>query len=673
MSRSALPLAALLLTLGLLIFGRASDYKYSGWDDDIHIHDNPLLRIPSKQHLRTIWRHSYMGLYVPWTYTAWWNVARSLRASGRSLEGSAAAFHRLNIAVHVFNALLLFFLLRRLLYPDRDEPTADWAALAGAALFLLHPLQVEAAAWSTGFKDAWSGTWALSTLWLYIEAVRSSGRRAGVLTATATLTYILAVLAKPSALTLPLIAATLNAFVLKGGRRGHIIAGCWLVMAIPFAYFVKTLQPAASVTALSPLWQRPLVALDALAFYLFKLFVPFGLAPDHGRTPVAIFANAQVYWTWLLPVGLTAYLWRRRVAPQIWAGVLLFIIPLLPVLGLVPFTHQAISTVADRYAYLALLGPAILIAWGLGRDNKRAWQWATGVGVLLAVLCFMQIGVWKDAPALFTHTIKVNPKSTHAHNNLGHYYWLLNNDDKAAQHYRAAISADPKNGNALNNLGNLHLQRNRLKPAREFYLRALKTPNPHDHANAYNNLGVMAFRSQQYTPALALYAKAIDASPKNAKARFNAGNALLKMGQPQRALTAFRRGLALRPDSQGGRRGLSSAIGDLGFLALTKGQAKDGERLLRRSISLWPGNIKAQINLSQLFVQQKKLGAALAVLNAARRSSPKSPVLLHNIAAAHLAAGRRKLAVQMLQQIVRTFPKFAPSRRLLVSLPAQKR
>jgi hypothetical protein len=104
-------------------------------------------------------------------------------------------------------------------------------------------------------------------------------------------------------------------------------------------------------------WQRPFIAGDALAFYLYKTFVPIDLCVDYGRTPPWVMSHAWGYVAWAIPVGLLVVCYRyRERRPLTWLGALMFVTFLLPTLGLVPFAYQAYSTVADRYAYLALIG-----------------------------------------------------------------------------------------------------------------------------------------------------------------------------------------------------------------------------------------------------------------------------------------------------------------------------
>jgi tetratricopeptide (TPR) repeat protein len=126
----------------------------------------------------------------------------------------------------------------------------------------------------------------------------------------------------------------------------------------------------------------------------------------------------------------------------------------------VPFGHQDISTVAERYAYLALLGPAYLLA--------RAWPQragvplvagAVGIAALLAGISFVQTAHWRDTEAVFTRVLAVNRRSWIAHTNLGLVLQGRGDAAGAQREYESAIAAKPDHARALNNLGSCSCSR----------------------------------------------------------------------------------------------------------------------------------------------------------------------------------------------------------------------
>src|SRR5205823_5439532 len=124
--------------------------------------------------------------------------------------------------------------------------------------------------------------------------------------------------------------------------------------------------------------------------------------------------------TWIVPVLLVAAtaLLRNRL-PALLAGAVIFILALLPVMGFVPFDFQAISSCADHYLYLAMVGPALAVAGLLVTTRRLATR---GIAMLMllamAVLSYRQTWVWRDDFSLYPHTLSVNPNSFTAHNNF---------------------------------------------------------------------------------------------------------------------------------------------------------------------------------------------------------------------------------------------------------------
>lgn len=130
----------------------------------------------------------------------------------------------------------------------------------------------------------------------------------------------------------------------------------WFVLRAALTVLAKHLQPETRLVFVPLYWLRPLLAGDTLAFYLLKLLFPYPLMPDYGRPPQEAMTWPLFYGEWMVPVGASIWLWRaRRSWPLYRVGASVFVIRLLPVLGIIPFEYQNISKVADRYLYLPML------------------------------------------------------------------------------------------------------------------------------------------------------------------------------------------------------------------------------------------------------------------------------------------------------------------------------
>lgn len=516
-SDSRARLLAVLIGLSVLIvFGRVATHEFTNWDDPQTIAENPAFRPPTWSGVMGYWRllepvdaqsghvirHAY-GLWVPLTYTVWGALAAVAQVPDPGAPGGVGlnpyVFHAASVAMHAVSAVLVFYLLRRVLR------AGDGPAVAGALLFAVHPVQVEAVAWASGMKDLLAGLLSLASLLLYArhaDGARSTQRRRVDWWAS-TACFAAALLAKPSAVTLPLLAGALDALLLRPGgsnwRRTMVAITPWLMMSLLAGGIAKLAQPAAGLTP-APIPIRPLIAADALAFYLGKVFVPVGMTVDYGRTPSAVVQSGQIWWTWLAPAGAVAVAgwWafkRQQRAPL--AAFVVFAAAPAAVLGLAPFLFQFYSTTADHYLYVAMLGPAVAATWLLARAG-RVGRVVAGVAlVALALLSIRQAGVWRDSETLFRHAAAVNPRSFAAHNNLGTLASQQGRYADAERHFRTAVQLAPTGLQAMKNLREVLIVQDRPAEALE-WLRAetrLRQSLPYLAAGPYwndpNHLGVL--------------------------------------------------------------------------------------------------------------------------------------------------------------------------------------
>ena len=238
---------------------------------------------------------------------------------------------------------------------------------------------------------------------------------------------------------------------------------------------------------------RPLVAGDALAFYLQKTLWPAGLAADYGRAPDLARAAGWLWWTWTGPAALAAVLAVVRPARIYLVPFGIFAAALAPTLGLVPFNFQVVSTVADRYAYFSLIGPALALAMAVARSRHKGVAAAAALWVaVLGALTVQRLPLWSEDLKLFAATLETNPRSwkamhnyasalddrgqtveaepllrevisrrpdsAEAHNDLGVILWRLGRGDEAVAMTRRAVQLRPTPGSARN-LAQMEAQR----------------------------------------------------------------------------------------------------------------------------------------------------------------------------------------------------------------------
>jgi hypothetical protein len=218
-----------------------------------------------------------------------------------------------------------------------------------------------------------------------------------------------------------------------------------VILAIPVFIVTRMAQTVVDATD-TPLWTRPLIAADSLAFYLWKLIWPANLSVVYGRAPQRAVGEGWVYSTWIAPLlaGVLVWILRRRI-PLLTVGAAVMVLGLLPVLGLTRFMFQVHSTVADHYMYIPMLGVAITVAGGVAKLNGR-WAIAAGLVMLmvLAVLTSLQLRHWRNNVTLFTQAIRVSPDDSGAQGNLGRALAHAGRLDDAMPHLRKAVILAPQ-------------------------------------------------------------------------------------------------------------------------------------------------------------------------------------------------------------------------------------
>lgn len=510
------------MTVTLAVYGAALGHPWLAWDDRVNVTENPGLRPVTWRSLAGFWLAAYERLYIPVAYTFF----AAETAASRAVHGAEAwppdprLFHACSLFLHAAAGLLVFRLLGRIGVRDAI------ARLAGAGLFLLHPLQVESVAWISEQRGLLAGVFWLLALDLVAARPGARGAEPGSRGIGALACFLLAVLSKPQAIALPLAVLLLDDRVqrdpLPVTARRFLP---WAAVAAAALLATTAAQPAVEMADRPPVWLRPVVAGDALVHYATAVAAPVRLAIDYGRTPRTVRADAMALpraaaaAVVLAAVTLLPACRGARLATALWA------IPLLPVLGFLPFVYQGISTVADRYAYLSLLGPAVAAALLVDMPGRFRPLRRLGIAAVLiacAAISLRQVATWRDSSTLFARAIEVNPLSFIARRGLaGELARQGRNEEALAQLVQAAdlearfgvpaLSRYPR-ALALHRLG-------RLDEAAREYRRALEVEgtNPRLH----NDFGILLAQTGHAAEAAERFRTAVRLRPDMAEAAAN--------------------------------------------------------------------------------------------------------------------------------------------------------
>src|SRR2546423_920318 len=406
--------------------------------------------------LRRIWLSlDGRSQYFPLAYTV-------LRIERSLWDLNPTGYHWVNILLHVGNALLVWRILARL-----KMPGAWWAA----AIFALHPIQVESVAWVSELKNVLMGFFFLLTLLIWVEYVDARSKHRGILYVAALGLCLLALTAKATACTLP--AALLLILWLKKkpiGRRALLEIAPFVVLALGIGlvavWWEKYHQGTRMLVSLGPL-ERLLIASRAVWFYLGKIFWPAKLTFIYPQWQID--PTSPIAYSWLVAVVAAVviiFYGRRFFGRSVEVAALFFVTTLGPLLGFIMLYTFRYTFVADHYQYLASIGPIALASAGLmtlSRSNKTL-QWLVGGGsfailICLGLLTWGQSATYHDLETLWRTTIAKNPDCWMAYNNLGVVQFEKGNVDDAIEKYQRSLRLHPDYPEAHYNLGSALLQK----------------------------------------------------------------------------------------------------------------------------------------------------------------------------------------------------------------------
>ena len=594
----------LLIVAVVLTFWPVCIHEFTDWDDDLNVTQNAHLYNPSAHGVLYFWAHAYAHEYIPLSYTAWWALARIARLETPDASGALLnpyVFHTANLLIHLAAAWVVYRLLQVL-------TGWRWPACAGALLFALHPLQVEPVAWVTGLKDLLAGLFSVVAVWQYVMFARASapspdktreparaapsGRASRALHyAAATAALAAAILAKPSAVAVPAIAAAIDLWLLRRPLRRIVIDLLpWAALAGVFAVYATRVMPDAGAQSIGVL-TRAGIACDSIAFYLGKVLLPRQLAPIYPHSIREVLAGGWIRLAWLMPAGLALLAWVfRRRAPWVAAAAAVFVAALLPASGLVSFEYQVISTVADRYAYVALLGPALALALALSTDWVRrsptrarsAAIVCVAVLVLLAGVSFAQTRYWHDSTALFRRAIEVSPSSDVAYCNLASDALAAGRLEEAEQLAQKAIDIGP------------------------------------NRAQNYVTHGIVLQQLGRHAKAGAAFLDAVQRDPSNPTALINLAIELAQAGQVDKAVAICQGALQIAPDFAEAHRCMAT------LLASQPHREQDAVAQAEIAVKLSPNDPRAHVTLGQTLERAGRRAEAAAQFAVALSMAPTS-------------------------------------------------
>jgi Flp pilus assembly protein TadD len=528
--------------LAFLLYIPALQNGFVAYDDDQYITDNAHVRAGMT------WSN------VKWAFTTtdvsnWHPLTWLSYMADVELFGvSAAAMHFTNVLIHAINAALLFWLLQR--------ATGSWVpSLFAALLFAVHPLNVQSVAWVSERKNVLSTLFWLLAMLAYMDWTRRARPMAyaGVVAG-----LILSLLCKPMAVTLPFVLLLFDYWPLDrwqlGLRRLALEKSPLFVLVAVFCVVTYRVQAAGGSViseASIPTGIRLGNAVWSYLAYLGKGLRPSGLAVfyPYAQPPLPLW---QIAIAFIAIAGATAaaFVIRERARPVL-VGWLWYLGTLVPVIGIVQVGSQAM---ADRYAYVPLIGIFIACAWGaslLVRHGLLPKAVALGAAaVLVAALSLRtvrQTTVWRNTWTLFEHTVRVEPDSWVAHYNLGVAANKARRYDEAVTRFNETLRLSPNFADAYSGLGTVLAALGKSDEAIEQYQRAIAL-KPH-LAPAHNNLGIALAAKGDVDAGMIHLRQALELEPGFNDARLNLSMCLRRLRRFDESLAEVNRVMEAMPRS----------------------------------------------------------------------------------------------------------------------------
>jgi tetratricopeptide (TPR) repeat protein len=539
----------LCLVLAVAVLISYNPIKHNGfvnWDDDIYITNN--IQVRSGLTLATVkWAFTTYS-FANWAPLSWLSHALDCQLFGLNAEGH----HYVSVLIHAANAVVLFLLLQ---YATGFR----WRSLMVAALFALHPVNVESVAWAAERKNVLSMLFFLLALYAYVWYTRKPGllRYAPVF-----FLFAMGLLSKSQVITFPFVLwlwdywplqrifpSTTTTSAVERRTSSPVRHSAILVLeklplfALCAASAIITTRAEAAGGAIKSLSQYGLLlrletAVVSYVRYLGNALWPSKLAALYPH-PTKLYPAWQVIAALLVLLLITALVLYQKNRRYLAVGWFWFLGTMVPMIGLVQVGFQAM---ADRFAYIPYIGLFILTTWLISdwaEDwvDYRAKDWAKAHRLsarmiaiptvlyllLLGTLTYRQVSYWHDIESFWRRTVAVTKDNYVAEVNLGEFLYSHGRADEAAVHFRSALAIFPEGPSANLNLGAYEDSRGNISAAIEQYEKVTRASDAGLRATAYSSLGFVYRRMGQTAMAKQCFETASQVAPERARALVGLG------------------------------------------------------------------------------------------------------------------------------------------------------
>lgn len=556
-----------LIVLTIAVYWQVQNYEFINYDDNLYVTQNYLTQsgLTGKGVIKAF-TDTQTGNWHPLTML-------SHMLDWELFGNKAGGHHWTSVIIHIINVVLLFLLIYAM-------TGALWCSAFVAALFAIHPINVESVAWISERKNVLSTFFWMLTMLCYVWYAWVPGWTRYLMMFFC---LVLGLMSKTMLVTLPFVLLLIDFWplnrlkILNQNEQGFSYPGIkkvklsfLLLEKIPLfitsAFFAWiTMHAQKTVNAFSnpevmPLFKRVANAIVAYCLYIKKLFWPTDLAIFY---PIDFIPTWKIFLAASFLIILTIFAFRYcKKYPYIIVGWLWYLGTMIPVIGLIQVGRQSM---ADRYAYIPFIGLFIILAFAISHFSsklKRFRMYFFSAMIFFIIIMtgssFIRISMWQNTKTLFEDALRINPRNSFAYNILGLEEANKGHYEKALQYYHISIKINPNNDQAYNNAGNVFLTLGKYPYAYNYYRKAIMINDR--QAMAYYNLGVLYAINNMNDNAVVLFKKSLSITPQYNDTYVSLGITLLKMGNIKDAMYYFNKVLSLDDNNVAAKNGLKECM-----------------------------------------------------------------------------------------------------------------
>ncbi len=672
-----------LAAITMAAYGQVMGFDFVGFDDPAFTTENNLInRGISRQAIRQVFTN-------PDYYCMQLSVLSHMLDC--ELFGLDPRKHHLtNLIFHFANIFLLFYTVNKM-------TGTLWPSAFLAALFAVHPLNVESVAWIAERRNVLSTFfWLLATL-VYIRYIRNRGMIPYLLM---TALFIFGLLSKAMLVTFPFTLLLLDIWPLKRislnfqnaknnkdlpdtapEQTGHRLSSeplpinsikvCILeklplmVISIVASYLTmiaaKNTGGAPGIGGLMPSDSLPLHfrianALISYSSYLIKTIWPFDLSLNY---PLNKDLSMWTIFSAVLFLSAVSFVILQGFQKRPWLAVgwLWYLGTLVPVIGIIQLGHQAM---ADRYVYVPLIGIFIMIAWTFAPWTKGIFHQKKIIGSATIILIlsltmgtWLQTRYWRNTLSLFERVIEISPNYTLAYYNMGVALRREGRRIEAFQYFSRAVAMSPDFAEANFFMGLFLSEMNQTTEAMAYYQKVLaKKP---DMAEARLNLSQLLIKAGKWDESEKELHTILSIRPNDAEAFNSLGNLYMRKNQPDEAIRYYLEAIRNNPVSPLFHNNLGAAYEK-------KSDFNNALKYYSEAIRLAPSTIEAYNNIAVMFFKNGNVDEAFRYFDTALRINPNQAQTYYNMAVSYSKLNCIDEAVRYYSKVLEISPDFADAR-----------